>query len=327
MSGFVILRLGNLFDGPADLVVLPCSTNGTVTQSVAQDVISRGIPAPRHSMMLGEIEILPLLGFENVAQYSAYAASVQNMRSTAAAIRNIGIELGRATQSWPAIRSVSAPLLGTGAGGLDNHTSATALADGFRDSAADGSVLTISVLSPHAYETLVTLLDRPGTGTVTHNPRVFISYTESSEAQKHWIAELGAFLRANGIEARLDQWHLRRGMDLPQWMTNELDLADRVLIITDAQYARRADGRAGGVGWETMLIQGDMSNLPANSTKYLVLVREPLLADGLPRYLKTKYCLHWRGIEDEAAVRNELLRELLEIPLEPPLKREISFLI
>ena len=31
MGGIVKLRLGDLFDGPSDLIVLPCSTIGTVT--------------------------------------------------------------------------------------------------------------------------------------------------------------------------------------------------------------------------------------------------------------------------------------------------------
>jgi hypothetical protein len=35
MAGFVKLRLGDLFAGPADLIVLPCSTGGTITRFVA----------------------------------------------------------------------------------------------------------------------------------------------------------------------------------------------------------------------------------------------------------------------------------------------------
>jgi hypothetical protein len=35
MSASVNLWLGNLFDGPTDLIVLPCSTAGTVSEFVA----------------------------------------------------------------------------------------------------------------------------------------------------------------------------------------------------------------------------------------------------------------------------------------------------
>jgi hypothetical protein len=40
-------------------------------------------------------------------------------------------------------------------------------------------------------------------------------------------------------------------MELPQWMCNELDLADKVVIVSDEAYAEKADGHLGGVGWET----------------------------------------------------------------------------
>src|SRR5262249_30003824 len=99
-------------------------------------------------------------------------------------------------------------------------------------------------------------------------------------------------LRSNGIEARLDVWHLRPGMDLPQWMCTELSLADKVIIVSDETYAERANGRLGGVGWETMVIQGEMSKLRPDSTKYLVVVRAFEFDKCVPIYLKTKFALH-----------------------------------
>ena len=83
-------------------------------------------------------------------------------------------------------------------------------------------------------------------------------------------------------------------MDLPQWMCNELALATRVIIVSDEAYKAKADGREGGVGWETMIIQGDLSVLPHDSTKYQVVVRSECLQDGLPIYLKTRYAFHAR---------------------------------
>ena len=89
-------------------------------------------------------------------------------------------------------------------------------------------------------------------------PRVLISYTGSSPGKQQRVDELFRFLRAHGINARLDTYFLRPGMDVVQWMCNELDLADRVILVCDEQYAARADRRHGGVGWETMIVQGDM---------------------------------------------------------------------
>ena len=117
MAGLVQLIKGDLFDGPSDLVVLPCSTAGTFTSLVAQKLRLFSIPAPR-SMALGEVEIHPLQDAAHVAQFAAFAASVAGFKSTPDAIQKIGAALGRATEDRTSIRVVNAPLLGAGAGGI-----------------------------------------------------------------------------------------------------------------------------------------------------------------------------------------------------------------
>jgi hypothetical protein len=82
MEPSVKLRLGNLFDGPSDLIVLPCSTAGTITGFVARSLAQYSIPHPREGMKLGEIEITPFEGAENIAQYVAFAASVRELRQS-----------------------------------------------------------------------------------------------------------------------------------------------------------------------------------------------------------------------------------------------------
>jgi hypothetical protein len=117
VAGLVQLIKGDLFDGPSDLVVLPCSTAGTFTSLVAQRLRLFSIPAPR-SMALGEVEIHPLQDAAHVAQFAAFAASVAGFKSTPDAIQKIGAALGRATEDRTSIRVVNAPLLGAGAGGI-----------------------------------------------------------------------------------------------------------------------------------------------------------------------------------------------------------------
>jgi hypothetical protein len=114
-------------------------------------------------------------------------------------------------------------------------------------------------------------------------------------------------------------------MDLPQFMTNELTLADRVILISDERYADKADGRVGGVGWETMIVQGDISRLPPDSIKYLVVVRAATVASGLPKYLQTKVVIHWPDPRVEERNRQTLLRELYDRIGPPPLGEPPAF--
>ncbi len=317
MLAQVKIRIGNLFDGPTDLIVLPCSTGGSITPFVAQSLASYKLPQPPNQLELGEIDVVPFSGGQNIAQFVAYAASVLHNTSRSEVIYRIGRALGSFTVRESSVRAISAPLLGAGAGGLSSETVVESLRSGFLETASPNAILTICVLHRLVYDKFA---KQPLPAVTPQRPlRVFISYTATDDAHTAWIESLGTFLRSNGLEARLDRWHLKKGMDLPQWMTNELQLADRVLIVSNEQYAAKANGRLGGVGWETMLIQGDIATQQLSSQKYLMIVRSEDFAVGAPLYLRTKFAFHWHSKRIETAMRDDLLKELLEVPSEPPL--------
>ena len=137
---------------------------------------------------------------------------------------------------------------------------------------------------------------------------------------------LALYLIDKAIQVRLDKFHLRRGMDLPQWMCNELALATRVVIVSNEAYKAKADGRMGGVGWETMIIQGDIAGLPPDSTKYQVIVRSESLEEGLPIYLKTRYAFHARPSEQQQTFREDLVKELLNLPMDERIESRECYL-
>jgi TIR domain len=196
---------------------------------------------------------------------------------------------------------------------------ADALAEGFKREAHPEAQLVLHVLDRDVFERISARSPEDHAPALEserkehEHPRVFISYCHTSPEHEKWVESLGMFLRDNGVDTRLDIWHLRRGMDLPQFMTNELALAERVILVSDERYAEKADGRVGRVGWETMIVQGDMAKLPPESTKYLVIVRSQKIDDGLPLYLKTKFVIHWPGGIDHVGNRDILLRELYDV--------------
>jgi hypothetical protein len=315
----VKLRLGDMFDGPADLIVLPCSTSGTITGFVARRLAQYSIPHPETGMLLGEVEVMPFEGAEDIAQFVAYAASVNYGTSSKTAIEAIGRALGGFTAANSAVKYIAAPLLGAGAGGIQSEFVAAALREGFSATAAPDATLTIHVLHQEVYDRL-----RGNRRIIQGQPkdtvRVFISHTSKTEEAVEWVKALALHLIDEGIQARLDRFHLRRGMDLQQWMCNELSMARKVIIVCDETYKQKADGRLGGVGWETMIIQGDMASLPPNNTKYQVVVRASDLEKGLPLYLRTRYAFHAPDKEQDRVFREDLVKELLDLPLDPTLE-------
>lgn len=319
MGPTVKLRIGNLFDGPADLIVLPCSTSGTITGFVAHALARHSMPHPKVGMKLGEVEIIPFEGGEHIAQYVAFAASVRANTSSAKAIEAIGRAVGEFTATDGSVRRVSAPLLGAGAGGLPSEVVVAALRTGFTSSATTDALLKVYVLHREEYERL--RCNRPRIqGKHKELVRVFISHTSNTSEAEEWVKALCLHLIDQGVQARLDKFHLRRGMDLPQWMCNELALANKVVVVCDEAYKQKADGRIGGVGWETMIIQGDLAKLPPDSTKYQVVVRATEIRNGLPMYLSTKYAFHAPTASVDSAFRDELVRELLDLPTDPALE-------
>jgi len=150
--------------------------------------------------------------------------------------------------------------------------------------------------------------------------RVFISYTRSNDQHGEWVKAVAAYLRSAGVDARLDVWHLRPGMDVAQWMSNELDIADRVLLICDELYAQKADGRHGGVGWEIRIIQGDLLQSQAtNPDKFVPVVVTENIADGTPGFVRAVYSIHWPpSRRDDSSLKDQLVQIIYRAQEEAP---------
>jgi hypothetical protein len=327
VSGIIELRKGDLFDGPSDLVVLPCSTVPTVTRFVADHLSNFDIRAPKRRMLPGEVVIEPFRGSENIAAYVAFAASVTVPGATRPdLVGRIGEALGRFTAENSSVQIVAAPLLGAGAGGLRSEEVVKSLSSAFLAYCAPRATLRIFVRHEDVFARLRALpIFAKGSGAEEHvssgkeAPRVFVSYTRTSERHETWVKELATFLRTEGgINARLDLWHLSAGGDVAQWMCNELDLADRVLLICNEVYAQRADRRHGGVGWEIRLIQGDLL-MCQDTLKYVPVVCSENVEAATPKFLRTIKCLHWDPSKREDHFREELVNALYNVSLEPPL--------
>lgn len=75
--------------------------------------------------------------------------------------------------------------------------------------------------------------------------RVFISYAHDDREHEERVRGLWVFLRAYGVDARLDLAAAQDRVDWAEWMTREVRDADRVLVVASPAYKRRAEGDAG----------------------------------------------------------------------------------
>jgi hypothetical protein len=87
------------------------------------------------------------------------------------------------------------------------------------------------------------------------NPQVFLSYSHDGPEHRKRVLALSERLRADGIDTRLDQYvNGTPAEGWPRWMLNQLDSANRCLLVCTPTYYRRFRGHeevgsGRGVDW------------------------------------------------------------------------------
>lgn len=126
-------------------------------------------------------------------------------------------------------------------------------------------------------------------------PKVFISYSRTNADHIKWVVELAEELVENGVDVVLDEWHLQEGQDLYAFMEQAVTdpEMDKVIVISDEEYARKADEREGGVGTETQIISQDLYDEvdPEDPQKKFVAVVADKDEEGdahLPTYMGSR---------------------------------------
>jgi len=308
---------GSIFDVKCDLIIIPCDSNGGVTQSVFENLNSRKLLTNVGAIPYGNVYFLEV-NYE-FANTIGYAASVngKTILSNDDAIKQIAlgiVQYSKANQ----IGIVNIPLLGSGAGKMSPIQSFEALKTILEKE--ENITFNIFCYTKNAYNNILASDEKPILEKKINNPRVFISYAGNDKMNASWVKSLAEALRKNGVDARLDVFHLKPGYDLPQWMTSEVIKSDKVLLICDKYYMEKADFRKGGVGWETMIIQGDMLIQGDNKQKYIAIIREDEPDKALPIYIKSKYAFNWgKSLEITDERIKELLLTIFDCDTEPEL--------
>lgn len=147
-------------------------------------------------------------------------------------------------------------------------------------------------------------------------PRVFISYAHEPDAKgatgerldvASWVLALAQRLRGDGVDAWIDRYEAFPPQGWRPWMTEQIEHADRVLLVCTEEYQRRFDGGAPGevgrgVRWESQHITQQLYDHKFRNTRYV-----PVLPPGgderfIPLPLKDYRKFHLDG-EYEALYR------------------------
>ena len=163
------------------------------------------------------------------------------------------------------------------------------------------------------------------------SPRVFISYSWTTPDHQDWVLEFASALRASGVDAILDKWHLTEGQDTLAFMETMVSdpAVQKVLLISDRKYAEKADARKGGVGVEAQIVSSKVYEA-ADQTKFAAVVVE-LDQDGrpiLPQYMASRLYFDMSSREAYADNFPKIVRWIFGKPFHavPPVGPPPSFL-
>lgn len=145
-------------------------------------------------------------------------------------------------------------------------------------------------------------------------PTAFVSYSWDSKEHQQWVLDLTNKLRSKGIVATMDLFETQQGtVNLNQMMIKGIKESDYVIIILTEEYAKKADGFYGGVGFETMLTTPDIKN---NLNKLIFIMRH----DGdyskvFPYHLRDIYAIDFSNDSEFNDKFQELIYKIYKVPL------------
>ncbi|MGE5263084.1 MAG: toll/interleukin-1 receptor domain-containing protein [Acidobacteriota bacterium] len=145
-------------------------------------------------------------------------------------------------------------------------------------------------------------------------PTCFISYSWDSDAHRDWVRYLSDALCNNGVDTRLDQYDVFPGMDLTLYMETCVRESTFVLLVCTPTFAEKANKGQGGVGFERMIVTGEIFGGEASPKKFVPVLRSGEAKESLPSYLRSRLFLDFRDDAKFQASLEQLLRHLYESP-------------
>ncbi len=160
----------------------------------------------------------------------------------------------------------------------------------------------------------------PPTGSV-RVPRVFISYAHDSDAHREQVRDLWIFLRANGIDARIDRVAAEQRQDWTLWMERHVAEADHILVVGSPAYKKRASheadpGEGRGVQYEARLIRNLFYDDQSAPQRFLPVVLPGGGRENLPTFLTPAIATVYEVSAFAVEGAEPLLRVLLGRPAE-----------
>lgn len=140
---------------------------------------------------------------------------------------------------------------------------------------------------------------------------VFISYSWEEAEHDKWVLGLANRLTKDGIQVIFDKYDLAVGDNIPVYMEQAIEKANKILVILTPLYKMKFDKREGGVGYETALYLVELSTRLANNSKVLPVLRKGDIETSVPRILRQYFVCDMRNTKPFEKSYSELYSSII----------------
>ena len=154
--------------------------------------------------------------------------------------------------------------------------------------------------------------------------KIFISYSWKPIQNKIRVQELAERLANDGVHVILDDWDLKEGQDKYHFMEQMVndESVDKVLLICNSEYAKKANSKQGGVGIESLIVSDEIYS-QVEQTKFIPIVMEYYDDNSpcLPTFIKTRIYIDLNNDDIFEENYEKLLRNIYNKPISkrPPI--------
>ena len=159
-----------------------------------------------------------------------------------------------------------------------------------------------------------TIKDTNASNSDIRKPIVFISYSWDNEEHKKWVLNLADRLCVDGIDIILDRYYLKPGTNLPHFVEQNLDKADRIIIIFTQNYKLKADKRTGGVGYEYSIMNVELYKNQTSNEKIIPILRQGSTEESIPTFMQQFIHIDTRNDDNFENSYKDLIREIYNEP-------------
>lgn len=168
------------------------------------------------------------------------------------------------------------------------------------------------------------------------NPRLFVSYAHTNKQHKQWILDLCCFLRNPcGVDVVLDEWDIVAGDHLADFMQTTINEVDKILILSNADYERKAKRTENNFGTNEQIISSTIYQSTIHK-KYIPVILErndsglqvlPEFLIGLAYIDLSPVYIGKHSLQRDIECIDELLRSIYNHPksIKPPLSAPLVF--